>query len=87
MYSTIGDKKMRISEKEIKIYANAVSEEIFNKKLSELVFTESTTLKLSLIARLNCEEIDEDTYHQVNNYINKLVFYDNRDLSNPKKVL
>jgi len=71
-------RKMQISEKEMKEYADAVSKEIFGKSLTKLVFTESFTLRLSLIARLNADELDVYTYHKINEYVKNIVFPDNR---------
>jgi len=75
---------MKIPRSEIKSYANAVSKEIFKKNLSDLLFTESVTLRLSLIMRVHSNEIDEDTYRQVDTYVKNIVFPDNRVI---KKVI
>jgi len=69
---------MKIPQNEIKSYANAVSNDIFGKNLSKLIKPESTTLRLSLIVRLNCDEIDLTTYRQVDDYVKNILFPDPR---------
>ena len=71
---------MKIPQNELSAYANAVSKEIFKKPLKDLIQTEANTLRLSFIMRKRYEEIDEDTYQQVDSFVTSIKFKDPRKL-------
>ena len=66
-------KKMKIPLNDIKQYANAVSKEIFRKPFCDLAKHQVAVLRLSLIVRLNSDEIDQDTYRQIDTHIKRYV--------------
>lgn len=69
---------MKISQKEVKDYADGISNNIFSKPVKELNYVESITLHLSFVSQNYHDIIDDEIYYQIDEFLKDIVFPDTR---------